>query len=84
MMTKDENQVLVEVATDVKWLKKAIEENALANSGEHKEIINHLAILNGKVSKNTTRSVVNRYGVAINFSILIVIISIILHLIGVY
>ena len=83
-MTRDENQVLIEVANDVKWLKQAIEENARTNTSEHGKIIVHLGILNGRTSKNTTSSLINRYGLAINFSILAVVITVLLHLMGIY
>lgn len=83
-MTKDETTILVEVANDVKWLKRTIEENALANTGDHNRIIEHLTILNGKVAKNETRSIVNRYSILGAFIVEGIIITILLHVMGIY
>jgi len=83
-MTDHEVQILTELATDMKWLKCAVEENARANNSGHETIIEHLAALNGQVGDNKTRSKINRYGLAINFSVVAIIITILLHLMGVY
>ncbi len=81
-MTRDE--LLIEVANDVKWLKTNIETNALANSAEHKEIITHLALLNGQTSKNKTSCAINTRAITGLGAVIVIIISILLHLMGVY
>ena len=59
-MNKQENKLLIEVATDIKWFKKQQEENSkwLQNSLDKIEL--HLAKLNDNVSKNTGRINVNQ------------------------
>ena len=83
-MTDHEVRILTELATDMKWLKCAIEENAQANTAGHNKIITHLEILNWKTNKNTVRSIVNRYSILGAFVVEGIIITILLHLMGVY
>ena len=52
-MTKDEATVLAEVATDVKWLKSNIEQNAISNNKQLNDINSYLKLLNGSVKANT-------------------------------
>ena len=83
-MTKQELGVLSEVANDIKWLKKSIEENAQFFAKQQEQIIEHLATLNKQVTKNRIRSSINRYGIAALFAVTGIIITILLHLMGVY
>ena len=83
-MTKDEIVVIHEVANDVKWLKKATEDNAQDNSRGHEKIIVHLTLLNGRINKNRTTASINRYGLIGAFIVEGILITVILHLIGVY
>jgi len=82
-MTKYEN-IMTEVANDVKWLKKTIEVNALATSGDLLRIIEHLATLNDRVNKNRTGVALNRYGIIGAFVVIGIIITCLLHLMKVY
>ena len=52
-MTKYES-IITEVATDIRWLKKSIEENARSDNEAHNKIIEHLRILNGSTQSNST------------------------------
>lgn len=45
-----DEQLLIEAATDVKWLKKTVEANALSNSSDHKLILGNLEKINGNLS----------------------------------
>ena len=82
-MTKYEN-IITEVANDVKWLKKTIEANALATTGDLSKIIEHLSKLNDRVSKNKTGVALNRYGLIGAFTVIGIIITCLLHLMKVY
>uniref|UniRef100_A0A6M3LGL2 Uncharacterized protein n=1 Tax=viral metagenome TaxID=1070528 RepID=A0A6M3LGL2_9ZZZZ len=82
-MTKYE-LIITEVAQDVKWLKRQIEANALATTGDFAKILNHLTVLNDRVNKNKTGVALNRYGLIGVFAVTSIIITILLHLMGVY
>jgi len=69
--------LVTEVATDMKWLKKVTEDNAIANCKQHDKIIEHLAKLNG----TTTR---NKMSIAGLWATVIIVIGVLLHLMGVY
>lgn len=77
-------KIITEVAQDVKWLKRSIEANALATTGDLMKIIEHLATLNNKVSKNKTGVALNRYGLVGVFVVMGIIITCLLHMMGVY
>ena len=84
-MTRDEIVVIHEVANDIKWLKKATEDNALFNSNDHKQIIEHLTILNGQVNSNKNSIDKNKTHINIQWWIITVVtLAIGAKLIGVY
>ena len=58
-MNKKENELLIEVATDVKWFKKQQEENSKWLQSSLDKIELHLVKLNDNVSKNTGKINVN-------------------------
>jgi len=73
-----------ESANDIKWLKTTLGEAATRSADERGRILDHLAKLNDTSGKNKTRSTVNRYMITGIFATMGIIISIILHLMGVY
>jgi len=90
-MTKNEldkieeiSKIVYESAEGIKWLKSAIESNALIGSKEYSYIVEQLIIINGKVQRNTTRSTVNRYSLLGAFAVEGIIITVLLHLMGIY
>ena len=77
-------KVTTESATDIKWLKSTLGESATRSAIERGKMLSHLEKLNDTSGKNKTRSIVNRYMLIGLFATTSIIISIILHLMGVY
>lgn len=64
-MTEGETKILTEVANDVKWLKKSVEENASAHTNQLEIIAEKLSTMNGTVHNNTTWVCALRWVVAV-------------------
>lgn len=79
-----QRDLIIEVANDMKWLKRTFEENAHTNSADHQQILEHLTRLNGKSESNATRSKLNRYCFYGVLAVEGIIITILLHIMGVY
>ena len=83
-LTKEERNLLVETGTDVKWLKSAVESNANANTQQHNTIIEHLTILNGQVSNNKQGIAINKWVLRGMGTTLLMVITVLLHLMGIF
>ena len=77
-------KLLTEVATDIKWLKAAIEGGNLTNTKHYEMISKEFSIINNRINKNYTQIQKNKYAIFAGFMVMSIIISVLLHLIGVY
>ena len=59
-MTKNQTDLVTVIATDVKWLKKQIEENALNTQSQLNKIELHLSDINGGLGENNAQTAVNK------------------------
>jgi len=80
MKGSTQRDLLVAISQDVRWLK--VMDTEQKKHLEHIET--HLDKLNDTVAGNKTRSKTNRYGLIGSFALIGTIITILLHLIGVY
>lgn len=80
----DGHDLLSEVANDIKWLKKSVEENASATTRQYNAIIQRLESINGCVANHSKRIALSRWMIGGAYSILAIIITVLLHLLGVY
>jgi prefoldin subunit 5 len=60
MKAQERDNILIEVATDVKWIKRQREEDVSFLQHSLSKIEAHLSDLNDNVSKNTARSIANK------------------------
>ncbi len=77
-------ELTIESGTDIKWLKSTAESNFLSNRVEHKEIVNHLIKLNGQVANTKKDVALSKWGIGGLSSVVLIIITILLHLMGIY
>ena len=59
-MDKDEKVTLIEVATDVRWIKQQREEDDRFVQKSLDEIVAHLATLNGSVAEVVKQAAINK------------------------
>ena len=83
-LTKADRELLIETGNDVKWLKSAVETNATANTQQHNKILEHLATLNGQVANNKQGVAINKWVLRGMGSTLLLVITILLHLMGIF